>query len=100
LAQDMKTVQDDSLIYKGSRNFFADSVNRKVEKRLNGYAGMATTGGQMAYYGGFTYALKDNMSLRFDLLYGTGNSLLLQPLMNNNTRIVAPSLLYEYTIIG
>lgn len=100
LAQDVKTLQDDSLIYQGSHNFFTDSVNHKAEKRLNGYAGMATASGQMAYYGGFTYALKDNMSLRFDLIYGTGNSLLFGPLMNNNTRIVAPSMLYEYTIIG
>jgi hypothetical protein len=34
------------------------------------------------------------------MLYGAGNAFLFQPYLNNNSRIVAPSLLYEYTFIG
>jgi opacity protein-like surface antigen len=99
-AQDVKPVQDDSLINQGNHFIIPGLENQNRVNRTSGYAGIITTGSQTAYYGGLQYALKDNQSLRFEMLYGTGNNFLLQPGLNYNSRIVAPSLLYEYTIIG
>jgi opacity protein-like surface antigen len=99
-AQDVKSVQEDSLKNQGNHFILSGLENQNRANRMNGYAGIITTGRQTAYYGGLQVALKDNQSLRFEMLYGAGNNFLLQPGMNYNSRIVAPSLLYEYTIIG
>ena len=100
LAQDVNTVQDDSLKNKSKHFILPGIENQNSEKRVTGYAGIMTDGSQIGYYGGLRYALKDNMSLRFDMLYEGGNNFSAQPYMNGNSRIISPSLLYEYTIIG
>jgi len=100
LGQVEKTVQGDSIEIDGSHFILQGLAPQNAPNRMSGYAGLLTTGIQTAYYGGVNYALKENQSIRFEFLYGTGNNFMLQPAMNLNTRIIAPSILYQYTIIG
>jgi hypothetical protein len=100
LGQAEKAVQGDSVKLDGSPFALRGLTIQNSPNRMSGYAGLITTGSQTAYYGGINYALKDNQSIRFELLYAGGNNFMVQSGMNLNTRIIAPSILYQYTIIG
>jgi hypothetical protein len=99
-AQDSSGVQVDSVKANDSHLFLKGAGNTAPAGRVSGYAGLMTTGSATGYYGGINYTLKENQSIRFEFLYGAGNNLLFQPGMNLNSRIIAPTLMYQYTIIG
>ncbi len=100
LGQEVNTVQDDSVKRNGSHSALQGLTKQNSSNRVSGYAGIITTGSKSAIYGGINYVLKDNQSIRFEFLYGGGNNFLFQPALNLNSRIIAPSILYQYTIIG
>ena len=100
IGQEENRLQNDSMIPAGNRHNLKGFENQNSSARISGYAGLMVSGNQTGYYGGLNYAIKDNQAIRFEFLYAAGNNFLFQPGINVNSRIVSPSILYQYTIIG